>query len=233
MRSDKIIDNHLSINHNLDHALRVNSMFSTNPTNRAHLANQLLLYDKVVIPTKDFGIVPILINWFGLKNFEDVLASSAIYFLHRPSLLGYAGNGVGISGFIISATKDKPFEWWQEALFGDMDKAIETQIRYMCPFIGKEQRSRLVTIIKDCSRPLQYDNDFFMKHIVHESYTDISSNPELSSLVATRSGDPNRLDLTRIPGVEHNQLKVLDTYNMVTPADIILRVAEINMTLVT
>ena len=232
MRSKEIIDSRLSINLDLDHTLKANSFFLTNPANRAHLANQLLLYDKVIIPTKDFGIVPILIYWFGLKDFERVLKSGAIYFLHRPSLLGYAGNGVGISGFIIQPSEIKPFEWWQEALFGDMAKAIDIQLQYMCPFIGRKQRSKLLVTINEHSRPLQYDNDFFMKHIVHESYTDITFNPELSTLVTNLSGNPERIDLTRVPGVEPNQLKVLATDNIFTPVDVILRVAEINMTLV-
>lgn len=232
MRSEKIIDSRLSINLNLDHTLRANSFFLTNPANRAHLANQLLLYDKVVIPTKDFGIVPILIYWFGPKDFERVLKSGAIYFLDRPSLLGYAGNGVGISGFIIQPSESRSFEWWQEALFGDMAKAIDIQLQYMCPFINRKQRSKLLMTIVEHSRPLQYDNDSFMKHIVHESYTDITLNPELSALVASLSRNPERIDLTRIPGVEPNQLKVLATDHITTPVDLILRVADINMTLV-
>ena len=232
MRSKEIIDSRLSINLDLDHTLKANSLFLTNPANRAHLANQLLLYDQVVIPTKDFGIVPILIYWFGLKDFERVLKSGAIYFLHRPSLLGYAGNGVGISGFIIQPSESKSFEWWQEALFGDMAKAIDIQLQYMCPFIGRKQRSKLLVTINECSRPLQYDNDFFMKHIVHESYADITLTPGLLDLVTSLSGNPERIDLTRVPGVEPNQLKILATDNIITPVDVILRVTGINMTLV-
>ncbi len=232
MRSDIIVDSRLSINHSLDHTLRANSLFLTNAANRAHLANQLLLYDKVVIPTKDFGIIPILIYWFGPKSFERVLKAGAIYFLHRPTLLGYAGNGVGISGFIIQPSEERSFEWWQEALFGDMTKAMDIQLQYMCPFIGKKQRAKLLTAINERSRPLQYDNDFFMKYIVHESYTDIMGNPALSDLVAILSGNPERIDLTRVHGVGPNQLKVSEADNITTAADVILRVTEINMALV-
>lgn len=234
MRPDVIVDSRLSINHSLDHTLKANSLFLANPSNRAHLANQLLLYERIVIPTKDFGIVPILISWFGLKGFERVLRAEAINFLHRPDLLGYAGNGGGISGFVVQPTQEKPFDWWQEALFGDILKATEIQLQFMCPFIDGKQRAKLLKLVNERSYSLKYDNDFFMKHIVHETYTDIIRTPELSTLISSLSGNPRQINLLRVPGVEPNQLKVSDTDNdnLTAPVEVVLRVAEINMTLV-
>lgn len=232
MRSEAIVDSRLSINHNLDHTLRVNSFFFTNPENRAHLANQLLLYDRVIIPTKDFGIIPILVYWFGLKGFERALKADSIQFLHRQSLLGYVGNGVGISDFVIQPSQEKPFEWWQEALFGDLAKAIDIQLQVMCPFVGRKQRAKLQELIHERSQPLHYDNDFFMKYIVHETYTDIMQSSVLLAFISVLSGNPNRIDLTRVPGINPNQAKVANNDPITTPADLILRVAETNMSLV-
>jgi hypothetical protein len=62
MKSDSIIDSRLFIRLDLDISLKINLLFQINLSNVSHLANQLLLYEKIVIPTKDFGIVPILIN---------------------------------------------------------------------------------------------------------------------------------------------------------------------------
>lgn len=211
--------------------MRANSFFHTNPFNRAHLANQFLLYECIAIPTKDFGIVPILIYWLGLKDFERILKAKALYFLHLPSILGYAGNGDGISGFIVQPSKSKSFQWWQDALFGDIAKAVDIQLRYMCPFIGQKQRAKLVTLVLNRSQEVEYNNDFFNKHIKHESYTDIMEDQELSTLVAILSGNPDKIDLTRVSGVDQNQLIVADSDKLTGSADLILRVAEINMTL--
>lgn len=234
MRSDVIVDSRLSINHNLDHSLRANSLFLASSDKRAHLATQLLIYDKIVIPTKDFGIAPILIYWFGLKGFERALNSETINFLHRASLLGYGGSGAGagISQFVIFRSDQRPFEWWQDALFGDMPKAIEIQLRVMCPFIGTKQRTKLVQLILERSKSLEYDNDFFVKNIVHETYTDIMQSPDLSAVVSGLSGMPERVDLTRVPGVAQNEMKVSNMDQISSPADLILRVAEINVSLI-
>lgn len=232
MRSDAIVDSRMSINHNLDHTLKVNSFFLINRANLAHLANQLLIYDKIIIPTKDFGIVPILIYWFGLRNFEKILHQNSIFFLHKPSLFGYGGNGLGLSGFVIEPSKEKSFEWWQDALFGDMAKAIELQLTYLCPFVSKKQRAQLTYLIIEHSRPIEYDNDFFMKHIVNETYTDIMRDSDLTAFARKLSGNPQRLDLTRIPGVAANQFRVLDSDVINHPVDLLLFVAEINISLV-
>jgi hypothetical protein len=176
--------------------------------------------------------VPILVYWLGLKDFERAIESGALYFLHRPSLFGYAGNGVGISGFIIKPPDDMRFQWWQEALFGEMAKAIEIQLQYMCPFIERRQRDKVASLVVKHSREIKYDNEFFMKSIVQESYLDIMQDEGLSALVLALGGNPTKVDLTRVPGVDSNQLKVSNSDAITSPADLILRVAEINMTLV-
>ena len=101
MKSDQIIDNKLYIHQDLGISLEHNSKFQINKNNIEHFANQLLLYDRIIIPTKDFGIVPVLINWMGLDLFEKLLKSQSILFAHRLGLMSYQNNGNGISLFII------------------------------------------------------------------------------------------------------------------------------------
>lgn len=230
LKSDSIVDSRLFIGLDLDVTSKTNSLFQTSPSNRAHLANQLLLYDKILIPTKDYGIIPILINWLGLKTFRKALDSDAFSFLHRKTLLGYAGNGVGISGYIISESKALTFEWWQHALFGSTDLAVEQQLKHMCPFIEKKERAKIFQKILSCTRDVVYDNEFFMKQIVQESYTDILSNQHLSQFVLDNSSQKrNQIDLTRLEGINPDQMRTLNINRMRDPIDLVLRVAEINM----
>lgn len=229
MKSDTIIDSRLWISHDLTRTEERNSAFRANSANRAHLANQLLLYDRIVVPTNDFGIVPILINWFGLGHFKYTLESGSISFLRRIGLLGYAGNGNGICTFEIHPTSKKPFLWWQEALFGESERAIELQIRNMCPFVSQKERSALIDAIIGKTKLLQYSNELFKKDIVHESYTDIMKDNVLSSLSVELSGSAGSLDLTRLPSVSPKQLKVSRLDPIRDAADLVLRVAEINM----
>ena len=235
MASEAIVDNKLFVRLDLDHSLRANSFFQTNVANRAHLSSQLLLYETIIIPTNDFGIVPSLINWFGLHNFEEALEAAAIKFVRRKGILGYAGNGNGISAFTIFPGGDRAFEWWQEAIFGEnIAASIELQLKQMCPFISGKQRQKLVEKVNSLSTPLNYDNDFFMKNIVHESYTDIMSNEKLSKYVlASARKKSNRVDLNRLHGVAPNQMRVLAQEGLIRdPVDLVLRTAEINMEIV-
>jgi hypothetical protein len=194
-----------------------------------------LLYETVVVPTNDFGIVPTLINWFGQKKFEEVLEAEAIKFVRRKGILGYVGNGNGISAFTILPGESSGFEWWQEAIFGqNIQTSIELQLKHMCPFISGKQRQKLTQEVNSLSTALTYDSDFFMKNIVHESYTDIMNNEKLSKLILEGiRKKSNRVDLTWLDGVEANQMRVLRQEGLIKDAvDLVLRVAEINMEIV-
>jgi hypothetical protein len=231
MESDSIIDSRLFVRLDLDVSLKANSLFQTNPNNRAHLASQLLLYDKIIIPTKDFGIVPILINWLGLRTFIKALESDTFSFLHRKSLIGYAGNGTGISEIIISGSEANKMSWWQDAMFGEIDVAVEQQLRNMCPFISRQERARVVEEIISKSRDVDYDNDFFIRNVRHETYIDIMKNTSLSLLLFVVQGskhESNKIDLRRLKGVGPNQIRVLGLEGIKDPVDLVLRIAEIN-----
>ncbi len=164
--SDAIVDSRLHAKHDLGRADLRNADFFGQAANRAHLGSQLLLYEHVIIPTNDFAIVPTLIQWLGQRHFEAALDRGALSFLRRTGLLGYAGNGNGISSFVISDTPEKPFLWWQKALFGELAEAIELQLIHGVPSLTKRQRDGLLRVIEGRSRSVTYDNDFFLRNIV-------------------------------------------------------------------
>lgn len=233
MTSKSIVDNRLFVRLDLDHSLRANSFFQTNAVNRAHLASQILLYDTVIIPTVDFGIIPTLINWFGVKDFENAIESSTIKFIRRKGILGYAGNGNGISTFLIRPGENMTFKWWQEAVFGDdSEKSIAIQLKQMCPFISKKQRQKLIELVVSHSTVLDYDNEFFMKNIVHESYTDIMNDKSLSNFVSSKSKE-RAIKLNWLENVGPDKMRVLGQEGLIDDAvDLVLRVAEVNMEIV-
>src|SRR5687767_13838829 len=108
MPSESILDGRFYIRHDLsDPGLR-NDRFANDHRMQTHLVNQLLTYDRIVIPTNDFGIVPILRKWVGAGPFGEMLESGALRFVRWNSLLGYVGNGKGVSTFQILPGPDKP-----------------------------------------------------------------------------------------------------------------------------
>jgi len=53
--ASRIVDHRLAIRLDLDTPVKGNTLFQANPSIRGYLANQLLTYDALVVPTKDFG----------------------------------------------------------------------------------------------------------------------------------------------------------------------------------
>lgn len=230
MPSNSILDSGLWIRLDLDSSLKVNTFFLVNTDARAHFASQLLLYDKLIIPTKDFGIIPILISWMGLPTFRDALSHEAIAFVIPQELLGYAGNGNGISGFQIYPTAENPFSWNQATVFGPWQEAPELQLAHYCPFIDRRERSRLIKQIAAASSPIEWDNTTFMANVVNESYTDIISNPVLSDF-AFRHEPPStqRVNLASLSGIAANEFRFFGLDQIRDGIDLVLRVAEINL----
>lgn len=230
MQSDTILDSHLYVRLDLGHTDKANGRFRVDPSKKARLASQLLLYDRIVIPTKDFGIVPILVDWMGSDRLREALERGILGFARPHSLLGYAGNGNGISGFEIRETQERRFDWWQQALFGRLEDAPELQIKHKCPSIGVQDRSRLLQLIVSNSKPIDWDNDLFMKVIVHESYTDVISNEGLSDFVLRHEpAGTSSVKLPWLTAVGPDQLRVSNLERIHDGVDLVLRVAEINL----
>jgi len=218
----------------LSNAASINQAFADNLKNLAHLGSQLLLYDRVLVPTYDFGVLPILVSWLGVDLLAEILEADALAFIRRHGLLGYVGNGNGISTFGIQSG-DKPLEWWADAMFGASPRSVELQLTHAGSSLTGRQRSRLTDAVLSKSKDLEYDHDYFMRHVVHESYMDVMNSPLLSKYVLGNS--PRRpdgsIDLRWLPQVGPDELQVLSGDGSIrTPVDVVLRASEINMELV-
>lgn len=234
MSSDAILDSKLSIQQSLDSALELNAQFQANPSNRAHLARQLLIYERIVIGTKDFGIVGIAMQWLGKRHFRSALESNTLCFLHKPALLGYGGNGHGLLAFTID-TKDtsgsKPLLWWQEALFADPAKAIDLQLRYSVPSIGRLEREELIADILSHTQSVNYEEPIFTDHVANESYKDIVNSTILSAQIKDLSNISTPIDLRWLDGLGDNQIKVSSSEPEQASAstEVVLKIAEVNL----
>ncbi len=231
MPSEQIVDSRLFIRLDLSNSSLINQHFTEDAKNKAHLASQLLLYDKIVLPTIDFGIIPTLISWFGLNDFYNALDSGALQFLRRDKLLAYNG-GLGIGLIKIEKGDSARFSWWQEALVGEDDISLEIQLTNRSETLSKDQRNRIVQKVIENTTHLNFEQDQFMKYVVNESYSDIINNPSLHATVkkyGKKARDGN-IYLERLEEVPSNKSRVLQQDGQLTDvADLVLRVAEINM----
>lgn len=214
----------------LDHAPTKNSELLSNGIYKSQLATQFLLYDRILIPTNDFGIVPVLIKWFGLHNFYDLLQSNSLKFIRQNSCLGYAGNGNGLSLFTINEGNEKKFEWWQKAMFGPMPDALYLQIENsLSNFILRDQNKLHDKVMKQTTE-FSMANQDFIKKIVNESYSDVLRTSELKKVVTDYYPKGlNVVTLNRLPEVGPDQMRVSGVEVINDPVDFILRIAEVNL----
>lgn len=233
VKSESIIDNKLYIRHNATGFYKRNYDFQYNSFIKGHLANQLLLYDKIVIPTRDFGIIPVLIKWMGLKLFNNAIDSNTFYFLRVKDVVGYfGGDGDGIITFIAERGKSKTWSWPQDAMFGENNIAIEQQLRNFCPDISKQERESIIKNIISKSKTLRNINNVYEKYITDETYEDVKGDSELSQYIFHKSGNEiNNNDFRKLEGIEKNQIRILHQEKIKDPIDLLLQIAEINMIL--
>jgi len=228
MNGKEIVDSRLFIRLDASSSPPNNLAFAENLNNKAHLASQLLLYDTILIPTTDFGIIRSLISWLGLDIFREAIKESAIKFIRRKGILAYVGGGLGISTIAIERGTRNDWEWWQEALFSEDGTSIELQLNDINPNVSSRQKR---IVIRDINRQvihLNYDNDFFIKNIAKESYKDIINSPLLKQISIKLGGDQKIIDLEHL--IEADKAQVLRQDGEINqPAELVLRVAEINM----
>ena len=74
----------------------------------AQLANYLLLYDQLVIPTGNLQILPVLRIMLGEAAFDEIIRTKGIVLARFDQWFGYAGNGAGLVFFKIKDGPDRP-----------------------------------------------------------------------------------------------------------------------------
>jgi len=228
MTTKNIVDSRLFIHVDFSRTHLINQSFSENLSNKSHFASQLLLYDTIIVPTYDFGIVPSLISWLGADRFKTAIKTKAIQFIRRNGLLAYVGNGNGVSTIRLERGKSRTWEWWTEALFTDDYSASELQLNHFCQNIANRQRRILARDISLSTIPISYNNNFFIENIAKESYRDIINSSLLSQIAVDLSEEPSKLNLEQL--IPANKTQVLDHDRIIKDAvDLVLSVAEINM----
>lgn len=112
LKINTLLDNQLFLHFVLTNLLERNEMLHQNLQVKGELAEKLLLYDKIVIPTADFAIIPILIDWFGDKLFQEILERNVFSFIRCKGWPGYTGWGRGLIKFEIRKKENTKVSKW-------------------------------------------------------------------------------------------------------------------------
>ena len=229
--NDTILDGRLWPRIGLDYAPQINLDFQNDASNRSHLASQLLLYDRILFPTNDFGIAAALINWLGFDLFSEALEQNVFSFMRTTSFLGYSANGVGLSFLSMKPSPmAKHNKWWQQAMFGQFDQSAELQLKNLCTSVASSDLQKVLPNLLSSTTELTFDDDYFKKDFQHECYADITKNRKFSNFVFEHlDSEVNHIDLVNLPGIEDNKVRVSALGKITDPIGLVLRVAEANL----
>jgi hypothetical protein len=222
-RMKSIWDSWMWIRLDLEPAQIANEEFQSDRANRAHFGSQLLLYDRIIIPTKDFGIVPILANWCGLDLLKHLLETKSLAFVWHEFHVAYAGNGGGLYQLKV----EEPNTGWENshqiARWAPMELSAEAQINNMFSSLKTSERSDLCSLLLQNSTKAEYSE--FKK----ETIKDLSTIGQLNRFLYEH--EPNiesPININRLSGIESNKIRILNRKTIKDGIDLVLRVAEIN-----
>ena len=173
-------------------------------TFRSNLANYLLLYDQVVVPTGNLQILPVLRNIFGESIFDELIKSNVIVLARYNKWFSYVGNGGGLRFFESFAgpeSSKKPNLF--HSYFAPLDEAIYTAIKTTTPTSSVLRASELTNLLLD--KVLPVGTNIEMNSFRDETYKDILGSPYLRNTLAIRN-EGRHLD--ELKGLNANQVKI-------------------------
>jgi hypothetical protein len=199
----------------------------------SRLANYLLLYDQIIIPTGNFQLIAVLRLMLGDAVFDELIHTKVIVFARFDQWFGYAGNGAGLVFFQIKENPNLPERRPDLGIgfYGPLDEAIETAIRNTNPPSSEKRRSELTNLLLENVITLSVDQ--MAKELKEESYRDIQNSPYLRDFLALRNAGRS---LDNLLGPGPAQLSIFNPHYLPTPTDVpeiraVLRVAFENFLL--
>ena len=168
----------------------------------SRLANYVLLYDQIIVPTGNLQVLPVLRLMLGEGVFDELVRSRAIVLARFDQWFGYAGNGAGIVFFQIKPNPDRasaPNLGY--AFFKPIDEAIDDALSTTAPLADPRRKSELTELLTEnvIEVPLNKISD----EVRDETYKDILGSPYLRDLMALRNAGRS---MNALLGIGENQL---------------------------
>lgn len=165
---------------------RISDHMLASPDYWARLANYLLLYDQIVIPTGNLQILPVLRLMLGEGAFDELIRSKGIVLARYDQWFGYSGNGNGLGFFKISSDPSKGEQPnLGTAFFHPIDRAINDALALTNPPSGIERRAQITNLLID--NIVQLPTQSIAENLKEETYKDILGSPYLRDALSIRN----------------------------------------------
>lgn len=215
------------------HLARVSDGMVASPDYWATLANYVLLYDQIVIPTGNLQVLPVLRLILGEDAFSELIRTKVIVLARFDEWIGYAGHGAGLIFFQIEDGPDRPANTPNlgTAFFKPLDQAISGVLSATNPPSSPERRIEITNLILD--NVVEIPRQAFVDGLKDETYKDILGSPYLQNFLALRNVGRS---LDSLVGIRSNQITFFNPHvplesNELLEIHSILRVAFENFLL--
>jgi hypothetical protein len=202
---------------------------------RGKIAELLIFYDKIIIPTGNFQVLPIMRLVLGDFIFTELIRNKSIVFARYNKWFGYIGNGGGLSFFTVSDGENSKFIAPNGNLatshFKPLDECIDIALANTVAPEEKLNNHSIKNILIDGT--VNVLNDFGHDEFRSETYNDITKSALLSEFMMVRSSGKH---LDRLGGINSNQVRVYNPEVAAEPGEspqirALLRVAFENFSL--
>jgi hypothetical protein len=213
----------------------INNQLRESQAARGILAGQALLYDTIVIPTMDFGILPAILHWLSLPMLREAVDDGSIRLIRFPKIVGYGGNGAGIIlNLAFGKGSSSEWEWWHTTMYGDTADALNLQLKHGCEGVPDWERAALFNAVMASCVEFAISDDL-NRQIATETYRDIVDDHLLKNEIGRFYGF-RTVELNRLPGPAANQLRFFNANQIASltaepkdDIDLTLIVAHLNL----
>lgn len=221
----QILDSALSIRLQLEGGVENNRGFRDDVGNKGHLASQLLMYDTIVIPTKDFGVLVALETWCGIEGLIELLDSGALHLLWYDLHPCYMPQGGGLQAYAVNEPHSGWENWYQVARWGGLEEAAASMVKHGLDDLKADQRQRLLHLV------LQRSSNAGRVAFTDETHRDLASSPDLLAFLQEHEPQgATGVNLRALSGIEPGKVRT-PSRHLRDGIDLALRIAEINFEL--
>ena len=174
----------------------------------AHILENLLFYNQLIIPTVDFSIIVPLVHWFGVPILKELITGEAISFVRTSGSLAYEGNGVGLQMLEIRPGKgmEEKEPWFVKVSRCSPKEAVALQISNRSSGLNDELIDILGKAVEVCTVDTALPE--FNEKVMNETYRDIQGSRVLTDYFFERNPSINTIALNKLPGIEANKIRL-------------------------
>ena len=174
----------------------------------SQLANYLLLYDQVIIPTGNFQVLPVLRLMLGTEIVNELIRTNVIVLTRFSDWIGYGGNGAGTLIMGVKGPTDGSLNL-ATSHYETLEIAVETVIQAYLSNLSRAEKLEFETLLFD--HVIESPSAQLLTESRDEAYKDILESPYLKQLFQLRNAGRS---LNSLKGIGSNKITQFNPHSM-------------------